>query len=176
MLKRLLRSDAKEVIYDEVSGKLVIIRNASVYLIHESTCILLGKINGDAPLFNSHCIHNGIIYFGQYDQNKYRKSSKIYKINKENEISIAHTFLPGQIRHVHSITNDLNIENRIWITTGDNDGECLLLYTDDNFKNKIDALESEIRRLTSVVGNFATKQDIKVLERYINFWDPIKNK
>jgi len=45
-----------------------------------------------------------------------------------------------------------------------------------NFKNKIDELESEIRRITSIVGNFATKQDIKVLERYINFWDPIKNK
>ena len=45
-----------------------------------------------------------------------------------------------------------------------------------NFKNKTDELESEIQRLTSIVGNFATKQDIKVLERYINFWDPIKNK
>jgi hypothetical protein len=45
-----------------------------------------------------------------------------------------------------------------------------------NISAKIDELESEIRRLTSIVGNFATKQDIKVLERYINFWDPIKNK
>ena len=135
LLKRLLRSNAKEVIYDEVNGKLVIIRDASVYLIQESTYILLGTIEGDAPLFNSHCIHNGIIYFGQYDQNKTRKSSKIYKIDEKNKISIAHTFLPGEIRHVHSITNDLYIENRMWITTGDNDGECMLLYTDDNFKN-----------------------------------------
>ena len=135
LLKRLLRSDAKEVIYDEVSGKLVIIRNSSVYLIHESTFVLLGTIEGDAPLFNSHCIHNGIIYFGQYDQNKNRKSSKIYKINEKNIISIAHTFLPGQIRHVHSINNDPYIKNRLWVTTGDNDGECLLLYTDDNFKS-----------------------------------------
>ncbi len=45
-----------------------------------------------------------------------------------------------------------------------------------NYTNKISELDSEIRRLTSIVGNFATKQDIKVLERYINFWDPIKNK
>lgn len=135
LLKRLLRSDAKEVIYDSDTGKLIIIRDSCVYLIQESTYKLLGKIEGDSPLFNSHCIHNGIIYFGQYDQNKTRKSSKIYKIDKENIISIAHTFLPGVIRHVHSITNDLDIENRIWITTGDNDGECLLLYTDDNFEN-----------------------------------------
>jgi len=135
LLKRLLRSDAKEVIYDELNDRLVIIRDSSVYLIQESTYILLGKIEGDAPLFNSHYIQNGIIYFGQYDQNKNRKSSKIYKIDVNNKISIVHTFLPGAIRHVHSITNDLYIENRIWITTGDNDGECLLLYTDDNFEN-----------------------------------------
>ena len=135
LLKRLLRSDAKEVIYDSDTGKLIIIRDSCVYLIHESTYKLLGKIEGDSPLFNSHCIHNGIIYFGQYDQNKTRKASKIYKIDNKNNISIAHTFLPGVIRHVHSITSDLDIENRIWITTGDNDGECLLLYTDDNFKN-----------------------------------------
>ena len=135
LLKRLLRSNAKEVIYDDISGKLIIIRNASVYLINESTYNLLGTIDGDAPLFNSHCTHNGIIYFGQYDQNKTRKSSKIYKIDEENKISIAHAFLPGEIRHVHSITNDLYIKDRIWITTGDNDGECMLLYTDDNFKN-----------------------------------------
>lgn len=135
LLKRLLRSDAKEVIYDSDTGKLIIIRDSCVYLIQESTYILLGTIEGDAPLFNSHCIHNGIIYFGQYDQNKTRKSSKIYKIDEKNKISIAYTFLPGEIRHVHSITNDLYIENRMWITTGDNDGECMLLYTDDNFKN-----------------------------------------
>tara|TARA_B100000780_G_scaffold96709_1_gene67446 strand:- start:4836 stop:6101 length:1266 start_codon:yes stop_codon:yes gene_type:complete len=135
ILKRLLRSDAKEVIYDRVTGKLIIIRDSCVYLIQELTYRLLGKIEGDSPLFNSHCIHNGTIYFGQYDQNKTRKSSKIYKIDNKNNISIAYTFLPGVIRHVHSITNDLYIENRIWVTTGDNDGECLLLYTDDNFKN-----------------------------------------
>ena len=135
LLKRLLRSNAKEVIYDDISGKLIIIRNASVYLIQESKYILLGKIEGDAPLFNSHCIHNKIIYFGQYDQNKSRKSSKIYKIDEENKISIAYAFLPGEIRHVHSITNDIYIKYRIWVTTGDNNGECMLLYTDDNFKN-----------------------------------------
>jgi hypothetical protein len=135
LFKRLLRSESKEVIYDKENDKLIIIRDASVYLIQDSKYKLVGSIDGDAPLFNSHCIHNKIIYFGQYDQNKTRKSSKIYKIDEENKISIAHTFLPGVVRHVHSITNDLYIENRIWITTGDNDGECMLLYTDDNFKN-----------------------------------------
>lgn len=135
LLKRLLRSDAKEIIYDSNSDKLIIIRNSTVYLINESSYNSLGTIDGDAPLFNSHCIHKGIIYFGQYDQNKLRKSSKIYKIDKSNNLSIAYSFNPGEIRHVHSITSDPQINDRIWVTTGDDDGECLLLYTDDDFKN-----------------------------------------
>ena len=135
LLKRLLRSDYKEIIYDEQNEKLVVVRDSFIYLIKESSYMLLGKIKGDAPLFNSHCIQNGIIYFGQYDQNKKRESSRIYKIDKENKLSIAYTFLPGEIRHVHSITLDPYIKNRIWVTTGDNNGECLLLFTDDNFNN-----------------------------------------
>ena len=66
LLKRLLRSDAKEIIYDYNSDKLIIIRNSTVYLINESSYNSLGTIDGDAPLFNSHCIHKGIIYFGQF--------------------------------------------------------------------------------------------------------------
>jgi hypothetical protein len=135
LFKRFLRSDAKEVIYNEETGKLVIIRDSYVYLIQESNYLLLGKIDGDAPLFNSHCIQNGNIYFGQYDQNKHRNASKIYKVDQQNNLSVVYTFPAGEIRHVHSVTNDPQIENRIWITTGDDDGECLLLFTDDNFKN-----------------------------------------
>ena len=123
------------MIYDEATGKLVIIRDSCVYLIHESNYTVLGIIDGDAPLFNSHGIQNGNIYFGQYDQNKHRNASKIYKIDQQNNLSVVYTFPAGAIRHVHSVTIDPHIENRIWITTGDDDGECLLLFTDDNFKN-----------------------------------------
>lgn len=135
LLKRLFRSDAKEVIYDKKNNKLIVIRDGSVYLILGEKYKLLGSIEGDAPLFNSHCIYKGIIYFGQYDRNKTRKESRIYKIDKNNNLTVVHTFNSGVIRHVHSLINDPYIENRIWITTGDNDGECLLLYTDDDFKS-----------------------------------------
>jgi len=133
-LKRLLRSDAKEVIYDKISKKLIVIRDSKIYRISDNKFKILGTIKGDAPLFNSHCIHKGIIYFGQYDQNHSRKKSSIYKININDKLEIAHTFNAGKIRHVHSISNDIHIKNRLWVSTGDNDGECLLAFTDDNFK------------------------------------------
>ena len=135
LFKRLLRSNAKEVIYDIVDNRLVIIRNSSVYLVEGNGYKVLGIIEGDAPLFNSHCIHDGDIYFGQYDRNEMRNESKIYKIDRTNKLLVAHTFPSGKIRHVHSISIDPFDSQRIWITTGDNDNECLLLYTDDKFKS-----------------------------------------
>jgi len=135
LFKRILRSNAKEIIYDKDSKKLIVVRNGYIYLAVEKKYKLLGSIEGDAPLFNSHCISNGIIYFGQYNQNKSRKEVSIYQIDKNNNFTTAYTFNSGKIRHVHSITKDPYIDKRLWITTGDNDGECLLLYTDDNFKS-----------------------------------------
>ena len=134
-LKRLLRSDAKEIIFDKDSKKLIAIRDGNVYLIRKEKYEHLGSIIGDAPLFNSHCIHNGIIYFGQYNQNNRRKEVYIYKVDTNNNLTIAFTFNSGEIRHVHSISKDAYHDERLWITTGDNNGECLLLYTDDDFNS-----------------------------------------
>lgn len=135
LLKRLFRSDAKEIIYNQDNKKLIVIRNGEVFLIFGNKYKLLGSIVGDAPLFNSHCIHNDTIYFGQYNQNNSRKEVHIYQIDIKNNLSIAYTFKAGKIRHIHSITKDPYINTRLWITTGDNNGECLLLYSDDNFTN-----------------------------------------
>ena len=42
-----------------------------------------------------------------------------------------------------------------------------------DFNSKIIDLKNENMRLTSQMSNFATKQDVQVLERYINFWNPL---
>ena len=55
--------------FDKESNKIIIIRDSNVYLIDKESYIkITEKADGDSPLFNSHCINNGIIYFGQYDQ------------------------------------------------------------------------------------------------------------
>ena len=167
LVKRLLRSDAKEVIFDKESNKIIIIRDSNIYLIDKESYIKIGKIDGDSPLFNSHCINNGIIYFGQYDQNHLRKSSKIYMIDKKNKLSVAYIFLPGEIRHIHSLQNDPFIKNRIWITTGDNDGECCLLYTDDNFKN-INNIGDKSQKYRIVNLGFSKKNIIYGTDNLIN--------
>jgi chromosome segregation ATPase len=42
-----------------------------------------------------------------------------------------------------------------------------------DFNSKITDLKNDNMRLTSQMNNFATKQDVQVLERYINFWNPL---
>ncbi len=42
-----------------------------------------------------------------------------------------------------------------------------------DFNSKITDLNNNNLRLTSQISNFATKQDVQVLERYINFWNPL---
>jgi len=42
-----------------------------------------------------------------------------------------------------------------------------------DFNSKIADLKNDNMRLTSQMNNFATKQDVQVLERYINFWNPL---
>jgi hypothetical protein len=41
------------------------------------------------------------------------------------------------------------------------------------FNSQINDLKNEIMRMSAQLGNFATKQDVQVLERYINFWNPL---
>jgi septal ring factor EnvC (AmiA/AmiB activator) len=42
-----------------------------------------------------------------------------------------------------------------------------------DFNSQINDLKTEIMRMNAQLGNFATKQDVQVLERYINFWNPL---
>ena len=48
-LKRILRSDAKEIIFDKDSKKLIAMRNGHVYLFQDEKYKCLGSIVGDAP-------------------------------------------------------------------------------------------------------------------------------
>ena len=59
----------------------------------------------------------------------------IYRYNPTTkEVGIAHTFPPGQIRHVHGVHYDPFTES-IWVVTGDLPHECKMLYTHDHFKS-----------------------------------------
>ncbi len=89
---------------------------------------------GSRPL-NICVIPDGGIYFGEYFSNPERDSVHIYgSYDGGNTWEPVFTFPKGSIRHIHGIYYD-TYRSGCWILTGDEDKECKLLFTSDNFKN-----------------------------------------
>lgn len=77
---------------------------------------------------------SGNIYFGEYFQNMEKQSVNIY-CSDDNALTwhVAYTFEAGNINHVHGLFFD-KYTNRIWVATGDRENECIIGYTEDEFK------------------------------------------
>lgn len=88
---------------------------------------------GSKPL-NLCILPNGHIYFGEYFQNMERKVVNIYaSYDNGQSWTIAYTFGDGEINHIHKVTYD-PFTGRIWVLTGDRENECIIGYTEDEFK------------------------------------------
>lgn len=88
---------------------------------------------GSKPL-NLCILPNGHIYFGEYFQNMERKAVNIYaSYDNGDSWQIAFTFNDGEINHIHKVTFD-TYTNRVWVLTGDRENECIIGYTEDEFK------------------------------------------
>jgi hypothetical protein len=71
---------------------------------------------------------------GEYFQNIEKKSVNIYSsIDNGKTWNVAYTYTEGNINHIHGLFLDPYI-NRIWVATGDRDNECIIGYTEDEFK------------------------------------------
>ena len=88
---------------------------------------------GSKPL--NICISpSGKLFFGEYFQNMSKLAVNIYSSeDKAQSWHIAYTFLEGSINHIHGLFFD-KYTNRIWVATGDRDNECIIGYTEDEFK------------------------------------------
>lgn len=89
---------------------------------------------GSKPL-NICIAPSGSIYFGEYFQNLEKREVRIY-CSEDNAQTwqIAYTFAAGEINHVHGVFFD-KYTNRIWVVTGDRENECIIGYTEDEFKS-----------------------------------------
>ena len=80
---------------------------------------------------------NDEVYFGEYFQNVENVPVHIYLLNiNTSEFKAVYTFGQGEINHIHGMFRD-PYTNRIWVVTGDDDGECIMGYTEDDFEHFI---------------------------------------
>lgn len=85
-------------------------------------------------LDRSICVTPEYIYYGEYFPNFRRKEVNIFRSKDGLDWEIIHSFPESSIRHVHLVQYDL-FSNKIWFSTGDDDHECILGFTDLDFSN-----------------------------------------
>lgn len=89
-----------------------------------------------SPMHRGLCASDrGAIYLAEYRDNSERGSVCVYRSADDGRTwDVAHRFLPGEVRHVHAVQQDPYVNNRIWLLTGDLEGECRIGFTTDDFE------------------------------------------
>ncbi len=88
---------------------------------------------GSKPL-NLCILPNGRIFFGEYFQNMDKRAVNVYGSFDHGESwKVVYSFDIGNINHIHGLFFDKYTE-RMWFLTGDRENECIIGYTDDEFK------------------------------------------
>lgn len=77
----------------------------------------------------------GITYVAGYNIGADRQPVEIFRSKDCCNFDVAWEFPKGQIRHVHALIVDPELESRIWVLTGDLDNESKFYYTDDDFSS-----------------------------------------
>jgi hypothetical protein len=81
---------------------------------------------GTRPLHIT-AVPSGIVYWGEYFDNRERAEVHVYSSADHGETwQVAYTFPAGAIRHIHNIVYD-RWEDCLWILTGDDGTECKVL-------------------------------------------------
>jgi hypothetical protein len=134
---RALRAD-KANVYVNTSSRAFAIRSSVVYSLPEAMDpVPLFRIQGDSVLHGGMCEDlQGWSYIGEYFMNPAREAVRIWRVDPGLENwQIAHTFAAGTVRHVHGIYRDPFDEQALWVTTGDQEGECFFFRTRNRFQS-----------------------------------------
>jgi len=135
--RRALRLDKCNVV--PVDNNLIIVRQGNVYLYDgekETLTQTLTLRNCRNVLHQSiNKTPEGYIYFGEYGTNTKRLNVPVYRSkNRGKTWEEIYTFAPGSIKHVHGCYYD-KYTDKIWVCTGDFEGENWLIVADKDFKN-----------------------------------------
>lgn len=139
LTRRLIRAEIT-ALYSLNNGDSLVVAKRGLFL-HKQGSNWYEKIftipRGSKPL-NLCFAPSGNMYFGEYFQNMEKKAVNIY-CSKDNAQSwhIVYTFEEGNINHIHGLFFD-KYTNRIWVATGDRTNECIIGYTEDEFKTFVE--------------------------------------
>jgi len=76
---------------------------------------------------------NGMLYTGQYQTGNHKSTRLYWSQDSGQTWTIRNVFPRKEIRHIHTVAFD-SFRKLLWISTGDRDHECRILYSSDQGK------------------------------------------
>lgn len=139
IFRRLLRAEVTGL-YKIKDGSEIVVAKKGFFRgpnKHNDYQMVFSVPRGSKPL-NLCFAQSGNIYFGEYFQNMDKQMVYIY-CSEDNAQTwhIAYTFEAGNINHIHGLFFD-KYTSRIWVATGDRENECIIGYTEDEFKSFVE--------------------------------------
>lgn len=134
--RRLVRAEITEL-YEIGCEEFLVVAKKGLFLKKKAKSTfekVFAVPRGSKPLNICTAATTGNLYFGEYFQNMNKQTVHIYR-STDNALSwhIAFMFEEGNINHIHGLFLD-PYTNRIWVATGDRNNECIIGYTEDEFK------------------------------------------
>lgn len=133
--RRALRLDKAMICY--VDEKLLLFRHGSIYRYEFNTRVWTRaqqKMNCRNPMYNAILCHDGNVYIGEYG----RPGGEGKRILKSCDGGLTwqtvYQFKADEIRHIHCLAWD-PYEQKIWVFTGDADGQCQVLCASVDFSS-----------------------------------------
>lgn len=138
VLQRLTRSEVTGCYYISKEDVLIVAKKRITLISGDSSISKTFYIERGSKPLNLCIAPSGNIYFGEYFQNMEKQAVNIY-CSKDNAQTwnIAYTFEAGNINHIHGLFFD-KYTDRIWVATGDRENECIIGYTEDEFKSFVE--------------------------------------
>jgi len=130
LARRFLRKEISHII--EVNGVLIVFGYGKIFRFSVSEEKWIGTpvaVNGLRPL--NLCVKGGIVYYGEYRRNAERSPIHIYA-SSDTGATWESVYEFKDVRHIHGVFCD-PYTGIFWITTGDDDSECGIWNTGDNF-------------------------------------------
>lgn len=134
LVRRLMRAELTGL-YTLANGDMIAIGKKGLFLRDSSSDFhkVFAMPRGSKPL-NLCITSNGHIFFGEYFQNVEKVAVNVYgSMDGGRTWEVVYTFPAGNINHVHGLFLD-PYTDRIWVLTGDRENECIIGWTDDEFK------------------------------------------
>ena len=136
--RRLLRTDKSSAVPNRAGDGLVVLYDGAMMFFDfkDRSLRRTGKLaNSRNALHCSIAVTEHGIYVGEYGANPQRRPVPIWRSTDDGRSwQVVHRFPAKSIKHIHGVYHD-PYTDRLWVTTGDFAGECLLVSADPTFED-----------------------------------------